>query len=87
MSENPAERVIRIMGGPSAVAEICGVHVTRVFDWKRERGVRGFGGLIPANHQQTLIDHARANQLELKAEDFFAAKPTAPEPAACVEAA
>lgn len=75
----PAERVINILGGADAVADICGVHRTRVFRWTYDRARGGTGGLIPAQHQQTLLDFARANGLDLKPDDFFEPVSTHPE--------
>lgn len=73
MSETPAERVISKLGGPSAVANIRGVHVTRVFDWRRK-------GRIPTSHQQPLLDWARAKGVDLGPADFFDLSSNTPEP-------
>lgn len=71
MTETPASRVIAKLGGPEAVAAILRVHVTRVFAWRRERGKSGVAGRIPTQHQQVLLDHARAHDIDLKPDDFF----------------
>ncbi len=75
MTETPASRVIAKLGGPEAVASILGVHVTRVFAWRRERGKSGVAGRIPTQHQQALLDHARAHDIDLRPDDFFDPEP------------
>jgi hypothetical protein len=67
----PAQAVIQKFGGPSAVAELLGIHRTRVSNWQRPQSSGGTGGLIPAKHQQRLLDAARERGLDLKAEHFF----------------
>lgn len=66
-----AKNVIRILGGPKVVATAAGVDVTRVYRWtySKERG--GTGGLVPVEHQQTLLDYARNNAIDLTPADFF----------------
>lgn len=66
----PATRIINMLGGPTRVAGICGVHRTRVSNWKRPRDVGGTGGVIPHWHVQKLIEAARADGKELAAQDF-----------------
>lgn len=67
----PAEIVIRKMGGFDAVADICGVDRTRVFRWTYPKVRGGTDGRIPTQHQQTLLDFARSNGLDLTPDDFF----------------
>lgn len=66
-----AEKIIAKLGGPKAVAAIARVDVSAVHRWgyPRERG--GTGGRIPSRHQQQLLDHARANGIDLSPSDFF----------------
>lgn len=68
---NVAEQVIEKCGGHQAVAEMAGVHVSRVHRWTypKERG--GTGGLIPTQHQQKLLDEARDRGIDLGPSDFF----------------
>ncbi len=63
------EKIIVKFGGTNAVAEICGVTPGAVSQWD----------LIPAKHQLTLLNEARARQLRLSAEDFIAPSPSARE--------
>jgi phage terminase Nu1 subunit (DNA packaging protein) len=55
-----------------AVARIAGVDESTVRRWMMPREKKGGGGLIPARHQQVLLQWARDNRIKLKAEDFFA---------------
>jgi acetolactate synthase-1/2/3 large subunit len=56
------ERIITKFGGTNAVAEICGVTPGAVSQWE----------VIPARHQVTLLNAAKAKKLRLSAEDFMA---------------
>lgn len=68
---NPAQKIIDKCGGVTAVAEMVGVHVSRVHRWTypRERG--GTDGLIPTKQQQILLEAARAVGVDLQPADFF----------------
>ncbi|WP_408636239.1 carph-isopro domain-containing protein [Pelagibacterium flavum] len=69
----PASTIITKLGGPNAVAEITGVHRTRVSNWKRSKAVGGTGGTIPFNHVPKLLDAARERGIPLSADDFLPA--------------
>lgn len=71
----PAARIIDKLGGAKRVAEIVGVDVSRVHRWTYPRERRGTGGIVPSRHQQRLLDHARANGIDLTPADFFAPPP------------
>lgn len=73
----PARKIIQSLGGPNAVAEIVGVHRTRVSNWMRPKDAGGTGGMIPFKHVPALIAAAQAKEVPLGADDFL---PTA-EPA------
>ena len=77
----PAQTIIKLLGGPGVVAGIVGVHRTRVSNWKRPRGLGGTGGVIPQRYHRTLLDYAAENSVELNAEDFLEPRST-PEHAA-----
>lgn len=66
----PASSIIEMLGGPTKVAGIVGVHRTRVSNWKRPREVGGTGGIIPHWHVEKLIDAARAEGVDLSPQDF-----------------
>ena len=55
------EKIITKFGGTNAVAEICGVTPGAVSQWE----------LIPAKHQMTLLNEAKARHIRLSAEDFI----------------
>ena len=74
----PASSIIEALGGPNAVAEIAGVHRTRVSNWMRPKDKGGTGGLIPFRHAPLLIEAARRRGISLSADDFL---PKEPEPA------
>lgn len=67
----PAASIIDRLGGPTRVAEIVGVHRTRVSNWKRARAVGGTDGRIPQNYHRTLLSFAQQNQIPLQASDFL----------------
>jgi hypothetical protein len=66
-----ALHVIEKCGGSQVVADMVGVDVSRVYRWTypKERG--GTDGLIPAQHQQTLLREARKRGIPLEPNDFF----------------
>ncbi len=67
----PAQTIIRKLGGPTAVAEIVGIHRTRVSSWQRARDAGGTGGRVPQAHIDKLLDFARVKGIPLSAEEFF----------------
>lgn len=80
----PAASIIKLLGGDTAVAEITGVHRTRVANWKRAKDVGGTGGVIPFKHVPMLLNAAREQGKALTADDFL---PGAVPPAVEGEAA
>ncbi len=68
---DPARSVIAKVG-IETVSQITGKHVSRVYRWmySKERG--GTGGFIPQTDAAVILRHARENDIELTAEDFFA---------------
>ena len=76
---NVAEQVIEKCGGHQTVAEMAGVHVSRVHRWTYPKNRGGTGGLIPTQHQQTLLNEARKRGIDLGPPDFFLkTEPTEP---------
>ena len=67
----PAQTVVGRFGGPTALAELLGIHRTRVSNWQRARASGGTGGTIPQRYHRQLLDYARERNIELKAEDFL----------------
>ena len=76
----PAQSIIRKLGGPSVVAGVVGIHRTRVSSWQRSRAAGGTDGRIPQNHIEPLMTLAREKGVDLKIEDFFGFDTTAIEP-------
>lgn len=71
----PATTIIKRLGGPAVVAEITGVHRTRVSNWMRPKAKGGTGGVIPHWHVPTLLEHAAKNGLPVEAADFAPVMP------------
>ncbi len=67
----PANTIIQVCGGFSAVAEITGRDETRVRRWTYTKDKGGTGGLIPSECQQVLMEEARKRGLPLTPEHFF----------------
>lgn len=67
----PAQTIIRSLGGPNAVAKIAGVHRTRVSNWMRGKDVGGTGGMVPFKHVPAIIAAAKDKGVELSADDFL----------------
>lgn len=70
--QSAAQAIIDKCGGHAVVAEICGVHVTRVYRWTYPRDRGGSAGSVPTRHQAQLLAGARARGIDLRPEDFFA---------------
>lgn len=70
----PASTVIKKLGGEAKVAEITATAFTAPYRWQHPREKGGTGGLIPQRYHRTLLDYAAANGIELKAEEFLAAR-------------
>ncbi len=68
---NVADAIIRKCGGHQVVADICGVHVTRVYRWTYPREKGGSDGAIPTRHQAQLLKGARDRGISLTPVDFF----------------
>lgn len=69
----PASTIIAKLGGNAVVAEITGVHPTRVANWKRAKSTGGTGGTIPFRHVPKLLDAAQRKSIPLTAGDFLPA--------------
>lgn len=73
MHWNPAASIIRKLGGVNATAAIAQLSVTRVVRWRLDKARGGTGGEIPHRCIRLIHEHARANGLDISAEDFLAA--------------
>lgn len=70
---NIAENIISKFGGHQRIADILGLDVSRIYRWTypKERG--GTEGIIPARHQQVLLNKAEEVGVDLRPQDFFEA--------------
>lgn len=66
-----AALIIDKLGGVGTVAEVAGVHRTRVSNWKRAKVKGGTGGMIPQKHIPKLLAFARRENIPLSADDFL----------------
>ncbi|WP_413661867.1 carph-isopro domain-containing protein [Methylocystis iwaonis] len=73
----PASTIVKLLGGPSKVARLVGVHRTRVSSWKRSKDRGGTGGRIPQSHHEALLAAAAEQGIALAAEDFIGSRPGA----------
>lgn len=67
----PADKIIKDLGGLSAVATITGVTAHSVMRWRMPQDSGGTGGAIPSRHVPTLIKAAQEKGIPLAAADFF----------------
>lgn len=76
--QTAADHVIAKCGGFRQVSEWLSLDLSTVyrFTYPRENG--GTGGIIPAQHQNTLLAKARENDVDLKPDDFFVTGGDAP---------
>lgn len=71
MRMDPADSIIRKLGGYRTVARITGKHVTRVYSWTYPKEKGGTGGTIPMAVAIELLEHAQQAKLPLSAQDFL----------------
>lgn len=71
MSLDPANAIIRKMGGAPAVAEITGRSVSRVYRWTYPRDRGGTGGVIPHDEARKLLAFACDHGIDLAPGEFF----------------
>lgn len=72
MSEpaSPAHRIVAALGA-RRVAEISGVTTEAVRKWQRKMATAGGGGLVPARYQAVLLRAAKAEGVDLSADDLI----------------
>jgi hypothetical protein len=68
--------IIEDLGGATRVAAITGIQRAGVWKWGADKSQGGNGGVIPQRHHRAILDYARANSIELTADDFI--PPAAP---------
>jgi len=74
----PAASIIRLLGGPTAIARGIGVHRTRVSNWPRPRTKGGTDGHIPQKHHTAILHLAKNAGIELRPEHLIVGVPTPP---------
>lgn len=75
-----AKHVIEKCGGHRVVAEMLGIHVSRVYRFTHPKERGGTGGTIPSRHQVTLLREAGRRGIVLSPADFFDFGADASEP-------
>jgi hypothetical protein len=68
MHYEPASTVIDLLGGTGAVADLLGLHQTRVASWRRARSKGGTGGAIPSAHLFDVWLAVRRARLDVRLE-------------------
>jgi len=63
--ETPVDRVIGAFGTATAVAKVVGTSRSAISQWRKR------GGLIPSEHQRTLLIEASIRKLDLTAFDVI----------------
>ena len=74
----PANTIIRSLGGAIAVAGFLGLHRTRVSSWRLPRAKGGTDGQIPFRHIHKLLAHAKDRGVRLEPADFILVPPGGP---------
>lgn len=74
----PASTIIKLLGGPSKVAAIAGVHRTRVWNWCQPKEKGGTGGIVPLRHASVLLGFATSNGIPIEAGDFIPSSNASP---------
>ena len=54
------------------MAQLCGRGEAAIRKWDRRKSKGGTGGLVPAEFQARILDHAEKNGLPLTARDLIA---------------
>lgn len=67
---NPAETVIRALGGVCKTARLLNRDKSAISKWKASRDNGGTGGLVPSSLQKQILDIARAHGIYLTADEL-----------------
>ncbi|MBN8957640.1 MAG: hypothetical protein J0H17_13885 [Rhizobiales bacterium] len=62
------------------MAQAAKVDLSRVTRWRLPKSRGGTDGLIPQRHHIALLDHADANGIRLKPEDFYPSRKSSRRP-------
>lgn len=66
----PAATVLRIIGGAAVAATVTGLGRIQCWRWTQPKSKGGTDGLIPSEHQETLLSWAERNGKSLTADDL-----------------
>lgn len=70
MKLSPANYVILVLGGVRATARVVDRHPASVIRWKKPKNQGGFGGRIPTVPRETILKHAKRNNLPITSTDL-----------------
>lgn len=71
MKLSPAEVVIRAFGGVRATAKAIGRNPGSVCRWRQSKDRGGSDGDVPRGAQKTILEAAKAKNLDLSANDII----------------
>jgi hypothetical protein len=68
---NPANRIVKKMGGAIALAQDLGLSDVQVRRWGYPKNKGGCDGLIPSIHMSAILQLAMARDIDLCVSEFF----------------
>ena len=68
--ETPADRVFKAFGGPMDVSRATGIVAQEVYRWRYAKDNGGTGGLVPHQHQATILKAVKKLKLKLEPADL-----------------
>lgn len=68
---DPARSIIELCGGALRIAEWLGLDASGVHRWSYPKTRKGYGGMIPAHHQEPLLKAAQSAGVDLRPEHFM----------------
>lgn len=68
---DPAKSIIDLFDGVDNVMAITGASRTRVYRWTQPKERGGTGGFIPTSRARKLLQHAKANDIAVSADQFL----------------
>jgi len=66
----PAITIVSLLGGPTKLASLLGIHRVRVSNWMRPKEKGGTGGQIPLRHWNAVIKAAQDAGINLTFNDL-----------------
>lgn len=66
----PARSIVTRLGGVRATARILGVNPSAVSRWMVSHKEKGTGGAIPLKHWQSILNHAKKENIRLSVTDL-----------------